>query len=672
METIADYPRPDFDRSHRWISLNGSWDFAPDPEDRGREEHWERRTDSVWSERIRVPFAWETPLSGVARHWLPVGWYHRSIRRPADWADERIILHIGAAHYVCQVWLNGQWIGEHVGGYLPFSFDVTDALDGDQGDIVLRVEAPVDKRFIPHGKQRSQPPDDYDSCAFTASSGVWQPVWLEGRPATYIKHVALCPSVGLDAVVARVTLDGPHKADALLIVQVEGHEPHTVPGSNDDARVVTLPIDHPRLWTPQTPYLYDVTVRVQSASGEDHVRCSTGLRRIEARGSHIYLNGERLYIRGVLDQGYWPTGGYTAHDGAAWRRDVELTLAAGYNLARKHIKLEDPRWLYWADRLGLLVWEEPPCVGRYAPEAIALFEGQLAPMVARDGNHPSIILWGIYNEEWGLDFRVAVDAEKQDAVVRAYDLLKAADATRPIIDNSGWWHVKTDLLDWHYYDNDVRRWGEVTAAFVADPSIKWQSFQSDRAPFRDMQLSVAGTDHASLPVINGEYGGGATPRERGWHLRWQTQELRRHDAVGGYIYTELCDVEHELCGIYTADRELKDLGCNPASVHAETTLIFDFVPEEPGCDLVAQEGEVTVGIRVSHHGAQSLVGMLTWRWEGHATPVGHLTVAVSPFVVTDPLVVRCVLPTGETQARLILDLASAMGSLVASAFLDVS
>ncbi len=671
MSPPPDYPRPDFDRSHRWLSLNGAWDFHADPDDRGRGAGWERG-HNPWPERISVPFAWESPTSGVAREWLPIGWYRRSIARPVEWSGERTILHIGAAHYHCMVWLNGRLVGAHTGGYLPFSFDITDALEDGWGELVLRVEAPIDKRSIPHGKQRSRPADDYDSCAFTASSGVWQPVWLEGRPATHIAGVELRPAAELDAIHARVTLAGPGRTGATLSLRVAGHDERIIPVGDTPVVTATLPVRDPHPWTPRTPHLYDVAVRLRSVDGEDHVGAYTGLRRIETRGNRLLLNGERLYVRGVLDQGYWPESGYTAPEGTALRRDVELTLAAGYNLARKHIKLEDPRWLYWADRLGLLVWAEPPCVGRYSPEAIARFEAQLGPMVARDGNHPCIVLWGIYNEEWGLDFRVARDREKQEAVERAYRGLKAADESRPVIDNSGWWHVETDVLDWHYYDNDVRRWGEVTAALVADATTRWQSFQSDRAPFVGMQLSVAGKEHAGLPLINGEYGGGRTTAERGWHLRWQTQELRRHDVVGGYLYTELCDVEHELCGIYSAGRAPKDLGCDPAAINAETVVVFDLVPDGPGYDLVVPDGMIDITVRLSHQDPRPIQGTLTWAWDGAGRIAGSAQVAVRPYELTAPLPLRCSLPREQPRGRLQVLLVDAEDRHVASGFLDVA
>ncbi len=671
MTPPPDYPHPDFDRSHRWLSLDGAWGFHADPDDRGREDGWERGHDP-WPERISVPFAWESPLSGVGHAWLPIGWYRRSIVRPVEWAGERTILHIGAAHYQCTAWLNGRPIGAHTGGYLPFSFDITEALEEGRGELVLRVEAPIDKRFIPHGKQRSRPADDYDSCAFTASSGVWQPVWLEGRPATYVAGVELRPSAELDAIHARVTLAGPGVGGATLSLQIAGHDARVIRVGDTPVVTTTLPVRDPQPWTPRAPHLYDVAVRLRSADGEDRVGAYTGLRRIETRGNRLLLNGERLYVRGVLDQGYWPAGGYTAPDDTALRRDVELTLAAGYNLARKHIKLEDPRWLYWADRLGLLVWAEPPCVGRYSPEAIARFEAQLGPMVARDGNHPCIILWGIYNEEWGLDFRLARDREKQEAVERAYAGLKALDRSRPIIDNSGWWHVETDVLDWHYYDNDVRRWGEVTTALVADATTRWQSFQFDRAPFAEMQLSVADKEHAGLPLLNGEYGGGRTTAERGWHLRWQTQELRRHDAVEGYIYCEICDVEHERCGVYTANRAPKDLGCDPAVINAETVIIFDLVPDGPGRDVIAPDGAIDVAVRLSHQGPRPIQGTLTWAWEGTGRLAGKEPVAVRPYELTAPLPIRCSVPGDRPHARLDVLLSDAEGHLVASGFLDVS
>jgi len=669
MNVRPEYPRPDFDRSHRWVSLNGTWDFIADTTDEGKEAQWEQPGRAIWTDRITVPFAWETPASRIGREWSPVGWYRRSLRIPTEWAHERAILHFGAVHYLCQVWLNGHWIGEHEGGYLPFSLDITDALEDGQGELILRVEAPLDKLAIPHGKQRSRPVDDYDGCAFTASSGIWQTVWLEGRPATYIEQVQLGATDGLDGISAQITLAGPHLSEAVFSLNIEGLPEQVIAAQGNATLSLTFPLEHPQLWTPQTPYLYNITMRLKSLDGEDRVSSYVGLRKIEARGNRLLLNGERLYLRGALDQGYWPDSGYTAPTDEALRQDVELALAAGYNLIRKHIKFEDPRWLYWADRLGLLVWAEPPCVGRYSPEAIARFEAQLAPMVARDGSHPSIILWGIYNEEWGLDWRTAQDSEKQEAVSRAYDLLSALDRSRPIIDDSGWSHVKTDVLDWHYYDNDISGWNATTTALVNDLS-SWFGHQLAVDRWYETQLSLPGANHNGLPLMNGEYGGGSTDVERGWHLRWQTQELRRHDAVSGYIYTELCDVEHELCGIYNAQRQLKPLGCNPAHVNAETVILFDLVPVRPGLDYCAKQQSVEASIRLSHQGAQSLSGKLSWGWEESAH-TESIALEIAPFTITAPIPIRYELAANQSKGRLHVRFSDIYGTCRAYEFLDV-
>lgn len=547
--------------------------------------------------------------------------------------------------------------------------DVTEALEERQGELILRVEAPLDKRFIPHGKQRSLPPDDYDDCAFTPSSGIWQSMWLEGRPATYIEHIRLRPTEDLDGIIATAAVWGPHRSGAELTLSIDGQAEQSVKLQDTLEITFTLPVAVPRPWSPRNPHLYTVTARLESTDGVDEVKSYTGLRKIEVRGDCLYLNGERLYIRGVLDQGFWPETIYAAPDDNALRKDVELALAAGYNLVRKHIKLEDPRWLYWADRLGLLVWAEPPCVGRFTPESIAAFEAQLEPMVARDGNHPCIVIWGLYNEEWGLDWRVAEDPERQRAVERAYDLLAACDRTRPIVDNSGWWHVKTDIVDWHYYDMDMHTWAEVTQALAADPSA-WFGHRLSNTKWYETRLSVPGRDHRGAPLLNGEYGGGDASNQ-GWLLRWQTLDIRRHAAFSGYIYTELYDVEHEKVGLYAAGRTPKDLGCEPAVINAETVVIFDLTPARPGLDCVVENGTLSFNIRISHHGQRPIHASLNWGWDDNAAPLGSAPVQANPFEITSPIQVRVSVPDGTTQARLHVWLLDADGLRLAYGFLDV-
>jgi beta-galactosidase/beta-glucuronidase len=609
-----------------------------------------------------VPYPWEHRASGVEAHWLPVAWYRRRIRRPAEWAGQRTVLHFGAVHHHATVWVNGLAAVEHAGGYLPFEADITDLLDNAGEDVlVVRVQAPVDKRFIPHGKQRSLPADDYDGCAFTPSSGIWQTVWLEPRPATHITALALRPTEALDGIEATVRVNG---AGALSVAAAG-----TTIGSTVDTQVtLTLPVAQPRLWSPEDPHLYPVVATLDSAHGTDRVAGYTGLRRIEWHDTYLHLNGQPVYLRGVLDQGFWPGGGHTAPDDAALRRDLELARADGFNLVRKHLKLEDPRWLHWADRLGLLVWAEPPSTGRFTPEAVAAFEDVLAGMTARDGNHPSIVVWGAYNEEWGLDWDVPGDQAKREAVHHAYRILHEADPTRPVVDDSGWAHVETDLVDWHYYDEDVASWARTVDRLV---NTRDDGFPVRLGPDHVVTKHVAapGFDPADRIQLNGEYGGGVTSVERGWHMRWQTQELRRHARNAGYIYTELYDIEHETVGVHTYTREAKDLGgTRPEHVHAPTTFVLDLVPEAPGRDLVVTDGvPATVPVRLSHHGTQPVAGTLHW---ASTMDGGSMPMDAKPFILTEPVPVT-VTPVGPRD-RLRLWYTDAAGTVVAEAFVDIA
>ncbi|MFI6739040.1 glycoside hydrolase family 2 protein [Nonomuraea sp. NPDC050451] len=662
-ESIMEYPRPHFDRSHSWSSLNGEWDFRAD-------------TEPGWNRTITVPFAWETPASGIEAHWLPVAWYRRLVTVPAGWAGQRVVLHFGAVHHEATVWVNDVEVVKHRGGYTPFEADITDALRGEgPQEVVVRVCAPLDKRELAHGKQRSIPRDDYDGVCFTPSSGIWQSVWLEARPATYVAGLKLRPSAGLDAIEVEARVAGP--SESVLHLTLRGTDTTVeVPAVEGVARAV-LPVAGPRLWSPDDPHLYHVDARLTSADGTDEVAAYTGLRRVEVIGEDLYLNGRRLFVRGVLDQGYWPRTGITAPDDAALRRDIELAAAAGYNLVRKHLKLEDPRFVHHADVLGMLVWAEPASTGRFSAESVTAFEEQIAPMVERDGDSPAIVIWGLYNEEWGLDWDIPGDPAKQQATARAYELLKALDPSRPAVDNSGWTHVKTDLLDWHYYDESAASWGRTVAALMDGEQ---DDFPVRLGPDYVVRKKLAGSPSQplrGLPNLNSEYGGGFTCVERAWHLRWQTQELRRHDRLAGYVYTEMYDIEHESAGLLDFERRAKDLaGVNPADVNATTTLVLDVVPVAPGRDLLSESREVTVPVRVSHHGSEPVNGHLHTAWTPVFGPAPDAFgaagpwIEAKPFLLSGPAEVGAALPAGWTSGRLHIALVSD-GEIVARSAVDV-
>ncbi len=663
-----EYPRPDRDRSERWMTLNGLWDFESED----------------GPATIVVPFAWETPASTVARTWLERARYRRTVLAPAEWAGARIALCFGAVHHRAVVSIDGVVVGEHVGGSTSFEFDVTDHLRvGVPAELVVDVEAPADKRSIVHGKQRSIPRDDYDGVSFTPTSGIWQSVWLEARGRTYLSRVAVrgddLEAFDIDGVLAgdavaganvRVTvLDGSSAGETLeLTADAEGR----VRGR--------LRIAEPRTWSPADPHLYRLRFETGHAAALDTVTVTGGLRRIETRGEHLLLNGERLYVRGVLDQGYWPDSGMTAPDEAALVRDLELARELGFTLVRKHLKCEEPRWLDLADRMGMLVWAEPPCPSRFSDSAAAAFEAQLDPMVERDGNHPSIVVWGLYNEEWGLDWDIPGSPERAAAAAHAYDLMRTLDDSRPIVENSGWAHVRTDLVDWHYYDEDPAVWASALAALATGerehfPVKLGPDFIVDKSFYGDSSFPRTG-----VPILNSEFGAGFTSLERAWHVRWQTQEIRRHDRFTGYVYTELADIEHEMAGLLDTDRRRKDWGgLDPADANADTVLVLDLVPKHAGADIPVPIEPTTIAARVSHHGGARVRGRLRAAWVSAGRPfpatpptpaVESDTVTAEPFELSAPVHVTVPPPAGP--ARLLVWLVDDGGAVLARTFVDAA
>lgn len=626
-----EYPRPDFDRSHTWLTLNGDWDF--DCED-GRTS-------------ITVPFAWETLASGVTRTWMERGTYSRFVDVPAEWGNARVVLCFGAVHHRARVLVDDVEVAVHVGGYTSFELDLSDhVLAGGRFRLTVEVDAPADKRAIPHGKQRSIPRDDYDGVSFTPTSGIWQSVWLEGRGRTYPSVVSVRGD-SLDALHIDGRLTGDRTAGIVVRARLDGGSGDGEPlelVSDDEGRISgVLPVPDPRLWSPADPHLYQVVLETEGEPA-DVVTVTAGLRQLEVRGEELYLNGERLYVRGVLDQGYWPVTGLTAPSEEALVRDLELAAGFGYNLVRKHLKLEEPRWLHHADRMGMLVWAEPPAPSRHSADAAAAFQAQLAPMVERDGNHPSIVIWGLYNEEWGLDWDIPGSRSRAAAASQAYDLVKRLDDSRPVVENSGWNHVRTDLVDWHYYDEDPGHWADNLRA-MAEGTV--EAFPVRLGADFVVDKSLYGSaDHprTGVPILNSEYGAGFTSLERAWNKRWQTQELRRHDRFAGYIYTELSDVEHERAGIVDADRRPKDLGgLDLADINRETVLVVDVVPAHAGADIAVPSEPFDLDVHVSHHGSAPLAARVRAAWSsgGSPRPRGESFLVESEPVKAEPFALTC-------------------------------
>lgn len=648
-DAAISYPRPDFDRSERWVSLDGTWEFLPDP---AGDLSIGSLADAPLPDRMTVPGPWEEGSVAAKRHdWLEVAWYRREFVVPTDWSSDRVVLKFGAVFYSCEVWLNGDRLGSHEGGYLPFEFDITDVLTSEPAVLVVRVHSPRNKLDIPHGKHRSMPVDDYNGCAFTPASGIWQSVWVEPRPATHLTAVDLIPTGELDGFRVRVRVSGPSADGAIVGVQLEG-KPVVPAVVVEGAAETTIRVDEPRLWAPGNPQLYRAVVTVEADGAIDRVTTWSGLRRIEARDRALFLNGQQIYLRGVLDQGYWPGSGLTAPSEDALIEDLELAAAAGFNLVRKHLKAEDPRWLHHADRLGMLVWSEPACLGRFSHEGVARFEAELSGLIERDRNHPSIVIWCAYNEEWGLDWDLGAVEERREAAERAYCLIKDLDPTRVAIENSGWSHVLTDVLDYHYYNQDPHAFHHRVNELLTGGDPAFETWHSPAFPVRKT-IALDGFVRDGQPILNSEYGGGWNSVDRAWHARWQTQFLRAQQDNQGYVYTELYDVENEIVGVYTAGRRSKDQGgVDLHAVHAETVLCPLIEPLTAGTDLVARGGaELTIPVVISHHGHNPLTGQL--RWQG-ATSSGAVEITAVPFLLGEPVHLELRLPVGYGRDRFVL------------------
>ena len=441
-----EYPRPQHERD-RWLCLNGTWDFAFD--DDGGERGIPRGS---FDRAIVVPFAYQSPLSGIGdRAVHPVVWYRRSFAVPGEWKGSRLLLHFGAVDYRSEYWLNGERLGTpeaHEGGYTPVTLEVTRAVRPGENVLVVRCEdLPSDEQ--PFGKQDREGHQPY---RFAATTGIWQTAWIEPVAASFLEACRIEPDLAGPGFRLTPQVNGPSVGLRLGVrVLFAGREVGRAELAAEAVRdLVRVAEAHP--WSDERPDLYDLELELRHGEGViDRVRSYAGLREIRTDGRRILLNGEPVYQRQVLDQGYWPDGIYTAATDDALRADVELTKRMGFNGVRKHQKVEDPRWLAWCDRLGLLVWHEMAAFGIDTQASRRRLRLEWQQAVRRDLNHPSIVAWVPFNESMGIrDLSSSRDTQEFVAAVVADT--RSLDRTRPVVDNSGWEHVDTDIADSHNYD----------------------------------------------------------------------------------------------------------------------------------------------------------------------------------------------------------------------------
>ena len=575
------YPRPLLVREN-WMSLNGPWEFAID-----LEGEIDDPRDVVWTTRIVVPFAAETRASGVEDTRLfRACWYRRSVELPQR-GSERLLLHFGAVDHRATVWVNGCVAAVHEGGYTPFSCDITRIVgDAARCQVVVRAEDdPLDLEK-PRGKQDWQPQPH--SIWYTRSTGIWQTVWLERVPATRIDRLRWTPNLDRWEIACSVWCAGLRRDDLKLHVRlsagaaviaddvysISGHETHrrialSDPGIDDSRNEL--------LWNPARPQLMDAELTLRAGDGTvlDHVRSYTALRSVAVDGNRFILNGRPCPLRLVLDQGYWPESGITAPDDAALRRDVELAKAMGFNGVRKHQKIEDPRFLYWADRLGLMVWAEMPSAYRFTTDAIRRTSREWMEAMLRDESHPCVIAWVPFNESWGVP-NLPNSAAERHYVRGLYHLTKTLDPTRPVVGNDGWESVATDIIGIHDYDADPAR---LARRYHADEMLP-RLFRKERPGGRSLVLEGARGIHH--PLVLTEFGGiscstepgdwgyvqVATPKGLRDRYRTLLEAVHGLQVFAGFCYTQFTDTYQEANGLLRADRTPK---FPIAEIHAATT-----------------------------------------------------------------------------------------------------
>ncbi len=549
-----EYPRPQWVRPD-WLNLNGEWEFEEDPDLSGLERGLS--CGRSLSGRIVVPFAPESQLSGLGKtDFMPAVWYRRAFRPRDEWEGRRVLLHFGAADYEATAWVNGRLAGSHRGGCSPFAFDITPHLRGGENELVVHAIDDTGSPLQPSGKQSGKR-DSY-GCLYTRSTGIWQTVWLEAVPAARLERAWFLPDLDRNRLSVVVQTTGAASGQVVIAVaRAEGAEvAKAEAGVEGGAAALDLDLGKARAWSPEDPFLYDLELRLMG--GERAIDCVEsyfGMRQIDLDPPAILLNGRPVFQRLVLDQGYYPDGVYTAPDEEALRRDIELSQAMGFNGARLHQKVFEPRFLYWADRLGYLVWGEYPSWGLdiRRPEALASILPEWLAVVQRDFNHPSVVGWCPLNE---------TQHEAPPALVPAvYWATKQLDPTRPVIDASGYVHAVTDVNDCHTYEQDPEKFAALFAAFAGEGE-----------PFRNSEFDAP---HRGQPYFVSEYGGiwwnpgqaddkawgyGDRPRSEEEFLsryRAVTEALLFHPKMCGFCYTQLYDIEQEVNGLYTYGRQPK-------------------------------------------------------------------------------------------------------------------
>jgi beta-galactosidase/beta-glucuronidase len=611
-ELREQHPRPQLTRPE-WTDLTGTWGFAYDDADVGRDQRWYDR-DDVFDRQIIVPFPPESPSSGIEdRGFHPVVWYRRTFAAPTL-EGRRLLLHFGAVDYRASVWVNGRLVATHEGGHTPFRADVTAVLvEQGENTVVVRAEDPSGDTTQPRGKQDwlERPHGIF----YERTTGIWQPVWLEPVPATHIAALRWTPDLLRGTLRVRVVLDGPLPPDLQLgVVLALPGRPMTDDLFAVQSRVVErdLPLDpvaitHARssyLWTPNHPNLVEATVTLHRAGQVvDEVSSYAGLRTVACSGTRFLLNGRPYFLRLVLAQNYWPESHLAAPSAQALRAEVEWVKALGFNGVRIHQKIEDPRFLYWCDRLGVLAWGEMPSAQAFDPVTIAKLTREWLEVLERDASVPSLVAWVPFNESWAVP-SLENDEAQRDAVRALFHLTKAVEPTRPVIGNDGWEHLVSDIFGVHDYSAS----GEVLRARYGTAEALQHTLATIQPYYKVLMLADAAESEAPLMVTefggitfdpesqdfwNG-YGAVADPAELLDRYTDLVTALLSSPVVSGFCYTQLTDTAQERNGLLDEHRKPKvdpaalrevnrrPSAAVPADAIAEIQIVHAAQRDQPG------------------------------------------------------------------------------------------
>ena len=552
-----EYPRPQFKREN-WLCLNGEWDFSFD-------------TDS-FDQKIIVPYAHQTKLSGInIQEFHDIVWYKKVFELPQDMKGKNIILHFGAVDYYCQVWVNGTFILEHTGGHVGFEANITHALKDGENEIKLKVEDDASDLEMPRGKQFWEKTSR--SIFYTRTTGIWQTVWLEPVEDTYLEKVWMTPDIDNMALDVQYEIAGRNSAELRMEVFFDGNlvTTYTVSDKRNEGKC-SIGIDTQALlawqpfeqtvWTPESPRLFDITFTVAVDSKvTDKVDSYFGMRKVSVENGKFLLNNRPYYQKLLLDQGYWEDSLLTAPTDEDFVTDIKLAKEMGFNGVRKHQKIEDPRFLYHADKMGFLVWGEIAAAYNYSKKYVKRITHEWIDEIFRDYNHPCIVAWTPLNESWGVTSIMVDEAQQAHSAAMVF-LTKSLDKTRLVISNDGWEHTVTDLLTIHDYEGrkDIlkERYKDLETILAAQPASR--------------PMYANGWAYSGEPILMTEFGGISykTGSWDGWgytsansdedfaeRLHAVISAMLESPLIQGYCYTQITDVEQEINGLLTYDRKAK-------------------------------------------------------------------------------------------------------------------